>query len=121
MIEILIGGGLRVPEGAWVDYLEVQGRPGLQVQEGRVRWWEPISTRTRSSFFVVFLFCWGFFLFCFFCVLFWGFFCDGCNGSCCLIIIIKIHTKYTRYRVHHNTSHKNLPVRKNLDNFGHLD
>ena len=32
-----------------MDYLEVQGRPGLQVQEGRVRWWEPISTHTRSS------------------------------------------------------------------------
>ena len=48
--DLEIGRGLRVPEGARVDYLEVQGRPGLQVQEGRVRWWEPISTRTRSRF-----------------------------------------------------------------------
>ena len=48
--DLEIGGGLRVPEGAWVDYLELQGRPGLQVQEGRVQWWEPISTRTRSRF-----------------------------------------------------------------------
>ena len=45
--DLEIGGGLRVPEEARV---ELQGRPGLQVQEGRVRWWDPISTRTRSRF-----------------------------------------------------------------------
>ena len=30
--------------------VELQGRPVLQVQEGRVRWWDPISTRTRNRF-----------------------------------------------------------------------
>ena len=45
--DLEIGGGLRVPEEARV---ELQGRLGLQVQEGRVRWWDPISTRTRNRF-----------------------------------------------------------------------
>ena len=45
--DLEIGVGLRVPEEARV---ELQGRPVLQVQEGRVRWWDPISTRTRNRF-----------------------------------------------------------------------
>ena len=50
MAEIVIDAKcpkLRVPEEARV---ELQGRPVLQVQEGRVRWWDPISTRTRNRF-----------------------------------------------------------------------
>ena len=35
--DLEIGGGLRVPEEARVDNLELQERLGLQVQEGRVQ------------------------------------------------------------------------------------
>ena len=35
--DLEIGGGLRVPEEARVDNLELQGMLGLQVQEGRVQ------------------------------------------------------------------------------------
>ena len=45
--DLEIGVGLRVLEEARV---ELQGRPGLQVQEGRVQSWDPISSRTRNRF-----------------------------------------------------------------------
>ena len=43
-----------ISEGASVKYFKLEGMPGLQIQEGRVCWWDPISTQTRSRDFFFF-------------------------------------------------------------------